>query len=42
MAFQPTESKWGPKNPKIHREWKAFVTEKKFGAQSGLIKMFFK
>lgn len=41
-AFQPARGKWGPKNPKIHREWEAFVTEKKFGAQGGLMKIFFK
>ncbi|XP_039315680.1 sodium-dependent nutrient amino acid transporter 1 isoform X3 [Solenopsis invicta] len=41
-AFQPARDKWGPKNPKIHTEWEAFVTEKKFGAQGGLMKIFFK
>ncbi|XP_077259913.1 sodium-dependent nutrient amino acid transporter 1-like [Temnothorax americanus] len=41
-AFRPEEGKWGPKNPKIHREWEAFVTEKKFSAQGGLMKIFFK
>lgn len=41
-AFRPAEGKWGPINPKIHREWEAFVTEKKFEAQGGLMKTFFK
>ncbi|XP_012538375.1 sodium-dependent nutrient amino acid transporter 1 isoform X3 [Monomorium pharaonis] len=41
-AFRPARGKWGPKNPKIHREWETFVTEKKFEAQGGLIKVFFK
>ncbi|CAL1682501.1 unnamed protein product [Lasius platythorax] len=41
MAFRPN-SKWGPKNPKIHREWEAFTTEKKLRVQDGLIKTFFK
>lgn len=42
MAFRPAQSKWGPKNPKIHREWEAFITEKKLSVQGGLTKMFFK
>ncbi|KAM0724566.1 Sodium-dependent nutrient amino acid transporter 1 [Formica fusca] len=41
-AFRPAQSKWGPKNPKIHREWETFRTEKKLRVQGGLMKMFFK
>ncbi|EFN62067.1 Uncharacterized sodium-dependent transporter CG3252 [Camponotus floridanus] len=42
MAFRPAQNKWGPKNPKIHREWEAFIMEKKLRDQGGLTKMFFK
>lgn len=43
MAFRPAQSKWGPKNSKIHRDWEAFMTEKKLKNQGGLslTKMFF-
>ncbi|XP_020283043.1 sodium-dependent nutrient amino acid transporter 1-like [Pseudomyrmex gracilis] len=41
-AFRPAKDKWGPKDPKIRMEWETFVMEKEFGAQTGLMKIFFK
>ncbi|XP_033336011.1 sodium-dependent nutrient amino acid transporter 1 [Megalopta genalis] len=41
-AFQPSEEKWGPRDPKIRLEWKEFVAEKNFRCQGGFVETFFK
>ncbi|XP_032667885.1 sodium-dependent nutrient amino acid transporter 1-like isoform X2 [Odontomachus brunneus] len=47
-AFQPAAGKWGPKDPKLHREWEDFKAQKSFVAskfqfsRDHLTKIFFK
>ncbi|XP_066597905.1 sodium-dependent nutrient amino acid transporter 1-like [Prorops nasuta] len=41
-AFGPSETKWGPKDPRIRQEWIEFKSQKKFRSQGGLVETFFR